>query len=978
MRIFSSFFLVILAITASINAQSVPIPRGSAHSMVPHSVAKEIAAQNQTTQQTQLHENRGTKNIDKVSLVNAGSAYFPSHFNSRIRVVDGFPNDPSSNESAYKTFTNQITVEAWAFPTDLPPDDGFPRTITLLSRPGSYVLEIFYDGANYFYLFEFKNTSGSWNYAWGYPVQVGQWAHIAGTYNGDSVSFFLNGNFYSSQIATGNIAVGSTGFYLGADINQEHFKGLIDEVRLWDVARTQAAISSNKSVQLTGTETNLKGYWQLDETPGNTLAIDKTANKNHLNVQFGATFVDDAAESVVAIAPTSFPVTPFRSVVNQHGVVHVFSGWPVPVANLFSAPQGIIQHGHALEWTPDFTQFGRTTAQIDFSNSEGTSSTLFDAWVDKFPETNVEQGTGIVYISSLNNGKIGYNSSQTIGKGFTYKGLYGLFNGGVLIGSSSSKVSDAGVSSGTPTDFATRGWFDPIRSTLPGFDRATEFFFDDEANPSRVGVSIVQRTHTRTGDKFAILEYQVMNTSGHDLSNVYVGLELDWDIGNYASNVAGFDVVRKLSYVRDVSGYNPYYYGATVLNAPLGGHYNWKVTDPYTDSARYVHLGTISPATTDTGDIRASVSAGPYNIPKGKSVRVYFALLGGDNLTDIQQAADQALNVPLESLKPMILKVRDVPNDQGGKVMVEWNASSLDNALNQMWNYEIWREVKFGNGAIENRGMQSPIRQMSVNGVMTGWELVETVPPHNFNTYAKTIETLFDSTSKSIGMNHFLVSARASEWEYYDSPVDSGFSKDNIHPNAPQSVGGFVEAAKVKLQWAKNVEEDLLQYRIYRSDSSNININVIAPYAVVTETETTFVDQAPLQHGYYTIVAEDIHENLSSKSTEVNFIITGVQLSSTTVPTVFSLSQNYPNPFNPSTTISFGLPEASNVTVKIYDALGREVASLVNDQLTTGYYTYAWNAGHLASGVYIYRMTALSNTNKAQPFNEAKKLLLMK
>ncbi len=804
MKICASFILAILVITASVNAQTVPIPRGNVHSMVPHISTKEVAAPNQTTQQTQLHENIGAKNVNQVSLLNAGSAYFPSHFNSRIRVVDGFPNDPLSNEGAYKTFTNKITVEAWAFPTDLPPDDGIPRTITLLSRPDSYVLEIFYDGANYFYLFEFKNTSGSWNYAWGYPVQVGQWAHIAGTYNGDSVSFFLNGNFYSSQSATGNIASGNTGFYLGTYINQGHFKGLIDEVRLWDVARTQADISSKKSVQLTGTETNLKGYWQLDEAPGSTLAIDKTANKNHLNVQFGATFVDDAAESIVAIAPTSFPVTSFRSVVNQTGVVHVFSGWPVPVANLFNAPLGVVQHGHALEWTPDFTQFGRTTAQIHFSNSAGTASTLFDAWVDQFPETNVEQGTGMVYISSLNNGKIGYNSSQTRGKGFTYKGLYGLYNGGVLIGSSFPKVSDAGVSTFTPTDFATRGWFDIIRSSLPGFDRATEFFFDDEANPSRVGMSVVQRTHTRNGDKFAILEYQVMNTSGHDLSNVYVGLELDWDIGNYGSNVAGFDIARKLSYMHDASGANPYYYGAKILKDPLGGHYIWKVTDPHNDSARYVHLSTISPTTSDTGYIRASISAGPYNIPKGKSVRVYFALLGGDNLTDIQQSADQASNVPLESLRPMILKVRDIPNDQGGKVLVEWNASSLDNALSQMWNYEIWREVKFGSGVMGNLGMQSTIRQMSINGAMTGWELVATVPPHNFNTYSKTIATLFDSTSKSTGMNRFLVSARASEWEYYDSPIDSGFSKDNIQPNAPLSVGGFVEAAKVKLQWAKN------------------------------------------------------------------------------------------------------------------------------------------------------------------------------
>ncbi|HEX2869310.1 MAG TPA: T9SS type A sorting domain-containing protein [Ignavibacteriales bacterium] len=75
------------------------------------------------------------------------------------------------------------------------------------------------------------------------------------------------------------------------------------------------------------------------------------------------------------------------------------------------------------------------------------------------------------------------------------------------------------------------------------------------------------------------------------------------------------------------------------------------------------------------------------------------------------------------------------------------------------------------------------------------------------------------------------------------------------------------------------------------------------------------------------------------------------------VPQDFILSQNYPNPFNPVTTIEFAVPEAGEYTLKVYDMLGREAATLLKGSLTTGYHKAAFDAGGLPSGVYIYRLT---------------------
>lgn len=88
-------------------------------------------------------------------------------------------------------------------------------------------------------------------------------------------------------------------------------------------------------------------------------------------------------------------------------------------------------------------------------------------------------------------------------------------------------------------------------------------------------------------------------------------------------------------------------------------------------------------------------------------------------------------------------------------------------------------------------------------------------------------------------------------------------------------------------------------------------------------------------------------------------------------PTSFSLSQNYPNPFNPSTTISYSVPGTSHVTINVYDALGRMVATLVNEEKMAGSYQVVFDASRLPSGIYFYR---LSSGN----YSSVRKLALVK
>ena len=101
-------------------------------------------------------------------------------------------------------------------------------------------------------------------------------------------------------------------------------------------------------------------------------------------------------------------------------------------------------------------------------------------------------------------------------------------------------------------------------------------------------------------------------------------------------------------------------------------------------------------------------------------------------------------------------------------------------------------------------------------------------------------------------------------------------------------------------------------------------------------------------------------------------IVTSViERSSASVPEHYTLEQNYPNPFNPSTTFRFSVARQGPVTLKIYDLLGKEVASVVNAELSPGQYEVRWNAAGLSTGMYVYRL-------QGNNFSATKKFVLAK
>ncbi len=232
-----------------------------------------------------------------------GSASFKDY--GRIRVTDYNPVNSSANPSAYIITGNTITVEAWVFPDQIPKKG---QNFSIVKRPyyqkephRAYELCItnFHDDGVPRYCFAITDGAIPINGAFPTdpnPVKIRSWTHIAGIYNGSMARLYINGILVAEEVFSDNIGAGDTGFYIGGLYQNERFRGLIDEVRLWNVARTPAEIQNYSRLTLIGNEPGLVGYWPLNEATeveGNSpVTVDFTDNHNDLQPQFGIEFVD--------------------------------------------------------------------------------------------------------------------------------------------------------------------------------------------------------------------------------------------------------------------------------------------------------------------------------------------------------------------------------------------------------------------------------------------------------------------------------------------------------------------------------------------------------------------------------------------------------------------------------------------------------------------------------------------------------------
>jgi hypothetical protein len=192
--------------------------------------------------------------------------------------------------------------------------------------------------------------------------------------------------------------------------------------------------------------------------------------------------------------------------------------------------------------------------------------------------------------------------------------------------------------------------------------------------------------------------------------------------------------------------------------------------------------------------------------------------------------------------------------------------------------------------------------------------------------------------------------------------------KQDALPIELTSFTAVVITNDVHLNWKTATEVNNNRFDIERMMENNAwqNIGSLAGAGNSNSPKSySFIDNSPLSIGKYSYRLKQVDNDGNYKYSSI------VEIDFTSAPNSYSLEQNYPNPFNPSTTISYGLPNASNVSLKIYNILGEQVASLVNKVMPAGYQTVVFDASKLASGMYIYRLEAGS-------FVQVKKMMMLK
>src|SRR5262245_12505138 len=212
---------------------------------------------------------------------------------------------------------------------------------------------------------------------------------------------------------------------------------------------------------------------------------------------------------------------------------------------------------------------------------------------------------------------------------------------------------------------------------------------------------------------------------------------------------------------------------------------------------------------------------------------------------------------------PRISYVRDLPNDQGGKVGVAWLASELDAPGKSVTQYRVWRRLPPSLGApamLSADGMS--IRMRPVSDAIYYWEAVATLPAAHLAGYGYTATTPQDSLPNGNPYTAFFISALTNDpTVFYDSDIDSGYSVDNLAPAAPTPFAGSYLPDGVHLHWNPNHEADLSGYRLWRGVSASF---VPSPENLVAEVaDTGYVDTQGTLSYYYKLSAADVHGNQS-------------------------------------------------------------------------------------------------------------------
>ncbi len=315
---------------------------------------------------------------------------------------------------------------------------------------------------------------------------------------------------------------------------------------------------------------------------------------------------------------------------------------------------------------------------------------------------------------------------------------------------------------------------------------------------------------------------------------------------------------------------------------------------------------------------------------------------------------------------PEIHSIRDVKPDQGGAVRLRWRADLRERPYDpfdvdpRITGYTLYRRVDGGAAlatglrpeGLATASLGSRARGDAALALPPGeWDVLGTFPATLDSTYQTVTPTLCDSGSAGICWSVYFVRALTDRvGTFHDSPLDSGYSVDDIAPGVPQGLVAQVAAGAMQLSWQPSEARDFQYFRIYRGTDPGF---IPGPSTLVHSTaSTSWSDPAA---GAYTwkLTAIDSHGNESGPATASATV--GVEGG----PLAFALDGARPNPTTAGrVAVSFVLPTDAAARIELVDVRGRVIATRDVGALGAGRHVVDLAAEQkLASGIYLVRLT---------------------
>ena len=622
--------------------------------------------------------------------------------------------------------------------------------------------------------------------------------------------------------------------------------------------------------------------------------------------------------------------------------------------------------------------------------------------------------TGTIEFEVFANGFIGTTPANNYSEtGFTFNGDPGLFHAAFVAGVSETQVSGNYYGAGTNTvEFSTvsgpTALTPPFDEPFVTFDQGFEAVYDDSAAPNPIGLRITQRSYTSSddpNDTFAIMEFEIENTSGSDVTGLHAGIFADWDIGGNAfdQNLAGYDEGTRLLFNFDDTGATGNYFGVASLgNVNVSGINYDALGGSETDFEIWQFLTTIVPEPVLGEDRRSTLGVGPLDITDGESVTVRFAFVGGANESDIIRNAAIAQSFFAEPIKQAIHETDSVEFEVYADGHIGAFADAASASVGTGFVYEgdnglYEGQLLVGASATQVSGEPYSIPQSG----SVEWQLVDPMvvagPPQDFD---QAFRGAFDdgSAPNPIGVT-------VSQYSYSNSGDDfvtmeftvantSGGNLEDIYVGVfmdwdvgtgnafQQNLGGYDEENRLLYIFddSQTVTSYYGQVALGDDPVSGVFYDALPGDDVLYQALTTIAPDPPLVEDRRTVLGMGPYTIADGEEVTVSFAIVGgddlddiitnaclaqggddatcnpVSIEETTPAGTFTLHSAYPNPFASRTTLGFTLPEAQHVRLTVYDVLGRRVATLADGPQAAGYSEVVFDAATLPGGVYVYRL----------------------